>query len=103
MGVGKVMFMKVNVLVCKTIKPLTPLGGDFIPAGTPVEVLNWDSSSPCKVLCRARVYMYADGTPTDLTEWKGNISTGLIFSTEAENLVYEMYYHYNDEIDIKDL
>lgn len=79
-------------LICTLNRHIVTDEGDFVPAGTPVQVVGWskDQDEP-RVEVRSWVYMYADSYDYDAIEDgrdTGAVNDGLFLSVPPEALVY---------------
>lgn len=61
--------------------------GDFIPKGTPVQVLQWNQKDSTLIDVRTSVYMYT-GFTEDLSNSSGFIHEGLYIEVKPEDLEY---------------
>lgn len=77
-------------LMCRTCDPIITEEGDFIPKGTPVQVLHRseEESIPPKVECRTTAYVYIGDIPEDLSGWDGNVRPGLYLSIPVNELEF---------------
>ena len=78
-----------HILFCTLINHVETDEGDFIPAGTPVQVLQWsDKGKTIWVRCEA--YMYGDGVKEDkLDRFEGAVNTGLHIEVDPKNLQFK--------------
>lgn len=75
-------------MICTLVKHVVTDEGDFIPAGMPVDVLQWANDDD-QIYVRAYRYMYVDSINEETAEWsehQGFIHDGLIIKTSPENL-----------------
>lgn len=105
---------KVNILRCRLKRPVVTADFDLIPAGTPVQVLQWADNSKAldlrprllneelKVRVRVDAYMYLDDDtshrdtelnvrPRNILKKYGFVNSGLIVETQANNLSFDTY------------
>lgn len=85
--------MKNPVLTCKLIRSVVTDEGDFIPAGTPVEVFGWgtpESGTVGKLECRAAAYVYCDTWKCREIDGADRPAVGSNFwlATEPDNLAF---------------
>jgi len=76
-------------LICKLTRPVVTNEGDFIPAGTPCEVLRWDKTENGKIEVRTKAYMYADDLGEDRNGPVPVVNTGLIIAVDPIDLEYK--------------
>ena len=76
-------------LICTLTNPHVSENGDFIPKGTPVQVLQWSAEKENFVDVRTEVHMYSYHVNDDAFEdYQGAIGTGLYISVSIEDLEY---------------
>jgi|688.fasta_scaffold589496_2 hypothetical protein len=79
----------IKKLICTLTKTHVSVDGDFIPKGTPVQVLQWCAEKENFVDVRTEVHMYADHVNDDAFEdYQGAIGRGLYISVSIEDLEY---------------
>lgn len=86
-------------LICTLTRHVVTGEGDFVPAGTPVQVIGWSGNDNGeelevngKVEVRASAYMYADGFDYSAIEDgsdTGAVNTGLFLSVPPNALRYD--------------
>lgn len=73
-------------MTCTLVKHVITDEGDFIPAGMPVDVLQWANDED-QIYVRVYRYMYADfSNDEELSDHLGFIHDGLVIKTLPENL-----------------
>ena len=80
-------------LVCRTTVSTLTEDGDFIAAGTPVDVLyptptEKGHENPGTMTCRAHCHVFVDDIPEDLSGWKGNVGLSIYITVPVEHLEY---------------
>ena len=84
-------------LFCTLINHVVTDEGDFVPAGTPVQVLQWDKGKTILVRCSS--YMFSSGVEDDkLGSFHGAIGKGLYIEVDPQNLQFKESFSFNAEI-----
>lgn len=78
---------RIQKLVCTLTRHIITDEGDFIPKGTPVEVLQWNQADSNFIVVRTSVYMYTD-YEEDWSNASGFIHEGLHILVKPEDLEY---------------
>jgi hypothetical protein len=84
-------------LICKLNRFVVTAEGDFIPNGTPCEVLRWDKAEEGKIEVRTKAYMYADDLGDDRNGPVPVVNYGLIIAVDPIDLVYKDSFSINVE------
>lgn len=78
-------------LFCTLKNSIRTRDGDFVPAGTPVQVIGWADNGEW-VEVRADAYMYADSFDMESVENRENhgcVGRGLWLSVAYDELIYQ--------------
>lgn len=78
-------------LLCKLKKHVITADHDFIPCGSPVQVLQWDESGN-KITCQTVVHVYCDRVDDESQAGEGFIGEGLYIDVLPEDLEYFDYW-----------
>jgi len=79
---------KIYKLFCTLNTHVVTEAGDFIPAGTPVQVIQWGKGNTIMVRCSS--YMFDSGVEDDtLASYHGSICKGLHIEVDPNNLQYK--------------
>ena len=88
----------INKMICRLINHVETEEGDFIPAGTPVQVLQWSDKGKT-ILVRCSSYMFSYGVEDDkLGSFHGAIGKGLCIEVDPQNLQFKESFSFNAEI-----
>lgn len=76
-------------LFCTLKSHIHTADGDFIPAGTPVQVLQWTASGEPAIEVRVSAYMWSDREEHDGSEdFDGFVNAGLYVSVSPKKLKF---------------
>lgn len=78
-------------MICTLDRPIVTDDGDFIPKGTPVQVLQWGTDSFAKeqvVEVRPMIHMYADYQGSLPESFNGFCGTGLLITVDVNDLTF---------------
>lgn len=88
--------MPIQELYCRLTEFKSTEEGDFIPKGTPVQVLGWSDKKEGFLICRTSVYIYTDSLPNDFRKWNGNVNDGLYIDVPMHQLDYYKHYSHGE-------
>lgn len=78
---------RIQKLFCILTRHIITDEGDFIPKGTPVQVLQWSQADSKLIDVRTSAYMHT-GCEEDLSNANGFIHEGLHIEVKPEDLEY---------------
>lgn len=74
-------------MYCKLNQQVITKEKDFIPVGTPVQVIGWNKFNGKMIDVKVTAYMFYSDTEAEISN--GNIHSGLELTVRPEILVYE--------------